>query len=214
VGDNQDVAVFMVLKDLIDGGGDARLKVHGAFSTRHQIPVWLLDPPRPLIGKSLGNLVGEEPLPLAEVNLAQRLVGLWLRAGRGGDRLGGLECALQVAGVEAGKAPAGKSVAQAASLLAAFVRKRGVELALDAALVVPRRLPVANQQQARRFWLGLGGNGVVGLRREGIWKLNGDAGLRRLRARRSDLDIYTNFLLIRFRLGRSQEMHPCRHMAR
>jgi hypothetical protein len=118
-------------------------------------------------------------------------------AGRSGDRLCGLERALQVAGVKAGKAPAGEPEAEAPSLLASFTRERRVELALDAPLAVPGRLPVANQQQARRRWLGLTRNALVRLRREGIRKLNGDAGLGRVRARSFDLAIYTNFLLTR-----------------
>jgi hypothetical protein len=56
---------------------------------------------------------------------------------------------------------------------------------------------MANQEQASRLWLGLSWNGLVWLGGEGIGKLNGDAGLGRVQARSFDLDIYTNFLLIR-----------------
>ena len=60
--------------------------------------------------------------------------------------------------------------------------QRGIELALDAVLMVPRRLAVANKQQACWGWLG--------------WVRDGFAGLGLLWARGSDTDIYTNFLLI------------------
>jgi hypothetical protein len=78
-----------------------------------------------------------------------------------------------------------------------FLGERWIELALDPALAIPGRLAVADEQEARRRRPGLNPDGLVGLRREGIWKLNGDAGLGRVRARSFDLDIYTNFLLIR-----------------
>jgi hypothetical protein len=74
---------------------------------------------------------------------------------------------------------------------------------------------VANQKEARRLWLGLGWSGLVRLGGEGIGKLNGDAGVGRVRARSFDLDIYTNFLLTRSGLGRSQEKKDsCSHTAR
>jgi hypothetical protein len=63
----------------------------------------------------------------------------------------------------------------AARLAATFRRKRGVELALYAMLPVPGRLAVTYEQQARGRWLG--------------WERE----FRRLRARGSDLDIYTSF---------------------
>src|SRR4029077_4942894 len=63
-------------------------------------------------------------------------------------------------------------------LSAPFCGQRRIELALDAMLAIPRRLAVAKQNQPR--W-----------RRPG-----GERELGRLRARGSDLDIYTNFLLI------------------
>lgn len=192
--DHQDVAVLVPSKDLVDCGGDAGLEIHGALSAWHEVPVGLLDPARPCGRKFLGDLVGAHPLPVAQINLPERLVRLGLRPSRGRNGLGGLEGPLQVAGVKARESPTGESPAQAASLLAAFFRQRRVELALDAALAVPGGLPVANEQEARRPRPGLNWGSVVWLRREGIWKLNGDAGFRRLRARRSDLDIYTNFL--------------------
>ena len=73
---------------------------------------------------------------------------------------------------------------------------------------------MANQQQARRLWLGLSWNRLVRLWGEGIGKLNGDAGLGRVQARSFDLDIYTNFLFNPVGLGRSQEKDSCSHTAR
>jgi hypothetical protein len=89
-----------------------------------------------------------------------------------------LKRAPEVARVKAFEAPAGEPGRQTRRLTPAFVGKRRVELALDPVIAVPRRLPVADEDKAR-------GNGT---RRDGE--------LRGLRARRSYLDAYTNFLSI------------------
>jgi hypothetical protein len=73
---------------------------------------------------------------------------------------------------------------------------------------------VADEQEPRRSRPGLRWHGLVGLRREGIRELNGDLGLGRVRARRSDLAIYTNFLLIRSGWADLRRRLSCSHMAR
>ena len=83
----------------------------------------------------------------------------------------------------------GEAAAQRRHLFAAINGKGRIELALDAVLLVPGRLAVAHQQQARR-------RGSEGARL-------GAAGLGLLRAREFDLDIYTNFLISRSGSGRS-----------
>jgi hypothetical protein len=70
MGHDQDVAVFVVPKYLVDCGRDPRLKVRGALSARHEVPVRFFDPARPGIRISLGDLFGVQALPLAEINLA------------------------------------------------------------------------------------------------------------------------------------------------
>jgi hypothetical protein len=97
-----------------------------------------------------------------------------------GDRLGRLEGALQIARVEAGERLTDQAAAQPLSLPAALIGKGRVGLALDAVLEVPGGLAVADEKQARRpdFW----------------GRRSGPDGVRLLRARGSDLDIYTNFL--------------------
>jgi hypothetical protein len=67
---DEDVAVFVLLKDLVDCGSDARFEVRGALSARHEVPVRFFDPARPRIRIFLGDLFGVQALPLAEIDLA------------------------------------------------------------------------------------------------------------------------------------------------
>ena len=96
------------------------------------------------------DLLRPQALPLAEVDLAQGGHRFGLDAGgEGADGLRGLERALKVAGVEAGKLAPGQARAQELGLSEPLRRKRRVELALDAVLAVPRRLAVAHEHEAR-----------------------------------------------------------------
>jgi len=212
--DDEDIAVLVFLKNLIEGGGNPHLEIRSPLTSRHEVPIGFLDPARPRVGKSSCDLVRCQTFPLAEINLAKQLFRLGLGACGDRDGFGGLERPFQVARVKACKSPAGKPEAKAPGLLPAFLGKRRVELALDAPLAVPGRLAVADQQQARRLWLGLSWSSLVRLGGERIGKLNGRAGLSRVRARSFDLDIYTNFLFNPVGLGRSQEKDSCSHMAR
>src|SRR5579859_2092001 len=142
--------MLVPLKDALDRGGDAGLELHRALSAWHQVPVRLLDPAGPGLRESFRDVGGTQPLPLAEIDLAQRHLRRGLSARGGRDGLRGFESALQVAGVKAGKPPAGEPLAEAPGLLASLRGERGVELALDSPFPVPRRLPVADEQQARR----------------------------------------------------------------
>jgi len=98
------------------------------------------------------------------------------------DDSGGLHRTLQVARVEAGQRTAREPARQEAGLPAAFARQGWVKLALNPALGVPGRFPMANQKEAGGGWP------------------RGDridfSGFCRFRERGSDLDIYTSLLLI------------------
>src|SRR5579864_8082156 len=110
--------------------------------------------------------------------------------------MGGLCRPRQVARVRRDKSPAGQANAEQVGLPAAFFRKRRIELPLDPVLAVPLRLPMTDQEEACRCGSG-GRRGNVGAL--GLFHCQpavAAVGLRRLRARWSNLDIYTNFLLI------------------
>src|SRR5207245_10828864 len=72
---HEDVAVLMSPQDLVERGADPRVEGRGALAARHYIPIRLLDPGRPRLWKSLGDLFGAQTLPFAEVDLAQRACG-------------------------------------------------------------------------------------------------------------------------------------------
>src|SRR5438094_5289271 len=194
----------MPAQDLFESGGDAYVESRRAFTTRHEVPVRFGDPARPRLGISFRDLFRAESLPFAEIDLAKRFQRLGLQDDRPTQDLGRLERALEVARVDAGELASGQARPQEGGLAAALLRERRVELSLDAVVSIPRGLPVADEEEAgqspRRRWRG----GVASLARWD-WALVlvdiGDAGFGRLRARRSDLDAYTNFLLDLDRAG-------------
>ena len=150
--DDQHIAVRMPSHDRLDRGADSRIEDRSAFTTRHYVPVRLFDPARPRFGKSFGHLLGMQPLPLTQVDLAQRLCRLRWHADRLADHLGGLQSALQVARVQAAELATGESRPDEGGLPAPFAGKWGVELPLNPMVAVPGRLPVADEQEARGRW--------------------------------------------------------------
>jgi hypothetical protein len=149
VRDHQDVGVRMSLHDVVDRRRDSGLEHGRALAPGHQVPVRLLDPRSPCLGKTLRYLGGRQPFPVAEEDLAQGRLGRRRLPDRRADGFGGLERPPEVARVETGEAPLRQPLSQQLRLTQAFKRQRGVELALDAVLVVPGGLAVANQYQAR-----------------------------------------------------------------
>ena len=96
------------------------------------------------------DLFGPQSLPLTEKDLSQSVRGLRLDADDAADDLCGLEGAFQVARVEPDEAAFGQPAAEELGLTAALVRKWRIELALDPVVTVPRRLAVADEDEARR----------------------------------------------------------------
>lgn len=141
-------------KDLLDRRRDARLEKGRALAAGDEVPVRLVGPRRPRLGETLGQVVGAQALPLAEKDLSQRGQRLRGNADRPAEDGRRLEGTLEVARIEAGPTPSRQPPAQQLGLPAALRRKGWVELALDAVLVVPGRLTMANQQQASGGWLG------------------------------------------------------------
>jgi len=149
VRDHQDVGVRMSLHDVVDRRRNSGFEDGRALAPGHHVPVRLLDPRSPRLGKTLGDLGGRQPFPVAEEDLAERRLRSRRLPDRRADRFSGLECPPEVARIETGEAPWGQPPPQELRLTQAFKRQRGVELALDAVLVVPGGLAVANQNQAR-----------------------------------------------------------------
>ena len=114
--------------------------------------------------------------------------------------LGCLQSPLQVARIRPDELPAGQPDAQDPGLTAALFGKRRIELALDAVIPVPRRLTVPDEDQTSGSGASWQWGGVATLWLRHNPRGFGDASLRRLRAR-SDLDAYTNFLLVLDRTG-------------
>jgi hypothetical protein len=133
----------------VDRARDPGVEIGLPLTTRHNVPVRLFYPPRPRVGITLRDFVGAQALPLAEVNLTQRGVGFRWQADGGADGLGGVEGALEVAGIVAGEGAALQAAGDELRLAASFARQRRIELALDSVLAVPRRLAVADEKQAR-----------------------------------------------------------------
>src|SRR5579864_5895679 len=129
----------MVPEDLFERSPDARFERRRAFAAGHDVPIRLFDPRRPLRRKSLGDLLGAQALPFAEVDLAQGGERLGFGSDVRGDRLRRLGGASQIARVEAGELATRQPRAEPLGLAQAFRGKWGVELALDAVLAIPRR---------------------------------------------------------------------------
>lgn len=141
-------------EDLLDRRRDARFEKRSALAAGDEVPVRLVRPRRPRLGEPLGQVIGAQAFPLAEEDLperGQRLRGDSDRSAEDGRRL---ERALEVARIEAGPMPARQPPAQQLGLPPALLGKGRIELTLDAVLVVPGRLTVANQQEASGGWLG------------------------------------------------------------
>src|SRR5258708_11169480 len=149
VRDDHDVALRMAAVNAVERRASSRIKQRGAFTTRRQVPIRLLDPPGPCVGETLGDLFSTQPFPFAQEDLAQRRIRIRFHADGGADQLRGLKRSLQVAGIKPGESTSSQSPANPRSLAAPLIRKRGVELALDAMVSVPRRLAVADEHQAR-----------------------------------------------------------------
>ena len=195
MGDDQNVAVLVTLENVIDRRRDPPVKGLRTLAAGNDIPVGLFDPARPGFGESLSDVIGAQPFPIAEVDLPQRRRGLRLGTDRRRDGPSGFESSLEVAGVEAGEMPAAEAPAEPVRLEAPLIREGRVELALDSAFTVPGRLPMANQEQTCGGWWSWSPPFAGSFRRKGIWELRRGVRLGPFRARRSDFDIYTNFLL-------------------
>jgi len=148
--DDEHVAARMLCQDLIDRLADPGIEFHLALSARHDVPVRLLDPPRPCFGITRSDLVRAQALPLAEVDLAKRRLGDRAHADRSSDDLGRLERAFEIAREVGGEGPPRQTGGQELGLAAAVLGEGWIELALDAVLAVPGRLPVADQNEPRR----------------------------------------------------------------
>ncbi len=98
---------------------------------------------------ALIDLVGGQPLPDAQVDLAPAGVRLHRQAQDGADNLGGLLGAQEVAGVERGDAQRVQPLAQLLRLPAALLSQpAGLRrLALDQPLLVPFALAVAAEEE-------------------------------------------------------------------
>src|SRR5260370_4824953 len=150
VGHDQDVPVIVPREDRVHLTNPPGFKRRGALPAGNHIPAWLLSPPRPGVRESLRQLIGVEPLPVAEIDLPQARRRAGRAASRGADQLGGLERALEVARVEPGKTATSQPSPHAHRLPATFLRQWGVDLTLAAVLAIPGRLAAANQQQSPR----------------------------------------------------------------
>src|ERR1700674_5397402 len=182
----------MALVDRLQRSRHACLEERRSLAPGDEAPVRLLLPARPGLRVPLGDISCPQSFPLPQVDLAQLRHRGRLRSRCLADELRRLGGSLQVARVEARKPAACQPLTEPGCLAASAVRQRWVELALDPTLVVPGRLAMAYKQEA------VGGG--FGMQRNRL------AGLGLLRARESDLAIYTNFLLIpRSGSGRSQE---------
>ena len=175
--DDKHVAVRVQAQDVVHRRRDTTVESGLALATGDDVPVRLIDPAGPGLGIALGDLFCGQPFPFPEENLTQGGPRLGLQVDGGANDLGGLEGARQVAGIQAGEAARGETSAEQRSLAPSQLGQWRVELTLDAVLLVPRRLAVADEDKAR-------GSGTGG-KRELWW----------LWARGSDTDAYTNFLL-------------------
>src|SRR5712664_1013187 len=69
---DENIAVWMAAKHIVERCGDARVKHRGALPARHDVPIRLLDPACPRPGETLGDLFSTQAFPVAEEDLAQR----------------------------------------------------------------------------------------------------------------------------------------------
>jgi hypothetical protein len=146
---HQHVSMRVSFHDVVHRGRDSCLEQGRALAAGHNVPVRLLDPRRPRLWKPFGYLRGRQPFPVAEEDLAEGRLGRRSLPDRRAYGFGGLEGPLEVAGVEPGEPSQRQAVSEELGLAQPFGRQRGVELALDAVLAVPRGLAVANQYKAR-----------------------------------------------------------------
>src|SRR5260370_39988960 len=137
VGHDQDVPVIVAREDRVHLTNHSGFKRRRALTAGNDIPAWFLRPQRPDVRESLRQLIGVEPLPVAEIDLPQARRRAAVAPRRGCAQLGGLERALEVARVEAGKAATSQPPPHAHRLAATFLRERGGGLTLDARLALP-----------------------------------------------------------------------------
>src|ERR1700674_573399 len=147
---HEHVAGDVPVQDVVERGRDATFERSSAFTSRNNVPIGLFHPSRPCLGKSIGDLVSAQALPIAEKDLAEACLGLWFEPDERSDVPGGLERSLQVARVETGEGSAGQAVAKQLSLAPTQLREGGIGLSLDAMLAVPGRLAVADEVQTPR----------------------------------------------------------------
>lgn len=152
VSHDEHIATGMLSKDFIQSAGDPCLEQRSSLPSGHDVPIGLVDPARPCFGITLRYLVGIQAFPLTEKDLAQRKHRLRPLVDQPADHLGSLKCALQVARVKTGEGSPDQPRAEELGLAAALLRKRRIELALNPVLEVPRRLSVADQEEARWCW--------------------------------------------------------------
>src|SRR5712692_5114736 len=146
---------------MLESGRHPRLERRGTLAARHHIPARLAGPGVPRFGESLRQLVRVEALPIAEEDLAQLLHRSGLDTQRRGDRSCGLAGAKQVTCVQRLDLPACQSPRHTARLLISLLGQRRIKLALDAALAIPGRLAVADEDQPRGWWSTLSGPGTL-----------------------------------------------------
>ena len=134
------------LEECIERDAHTRLERRRSFAAGDQIPVRLISPARPGFRESIRKVLGAQAFPLTEKDLAQLRHRLRRDAQRLADQLRRLGRTFQVARVKADELPSRQTPPQLRRLAPTFLRKWGVELALDTALVIPGRLAVAHKQ--------------------------------------------------------------------
>jgi hypothetical protein len=109
-------------------------------------------PPRDVetLGKARLHLVDGEPLPVADVDLAQRLQLRSLEPETSGDDVRGLCCAPERARVDGGQPLVAKGVRELDGLAPARLVERRVRMSLEAALAVPVGLAMTDEDDRRR----------------------------------------------------------------
>ena len=98
-----------------------------------------------MLGEAAIELLGRQPFPLADVDLAQLGHGPWLQPGPLADNRGCLGGAQDVAGVERRGLVANQALADSAGLLAALLVQRNVGVALIFQGGVPIGLAVSDE---------------------------------------------------------------------
>jgi hypothetical protein len=142
--DNERALPAVRRDDIAYGRGDALLELPEGLATGDRLERKSLQPTRGQPGMAPGNLIPREPLPLAEMDLAQLRPHIYFQPELARDRFCGFARPLEIAGIDGAHRVARALLANQSQLLAARLTEGNIRMSLELPAALRRR--VAHQQ--------------------------------------------------------------------